>query len=125
MLERGVKESRKPHRALYGLSVGSNRCRTTDSQWCRVAKGRPNVVGDPVLGRKVDLLKELWRDGNASGSPESSQSSIFVVMVVVQVIAAVDGAAAGVVLLDIGHVVGGHVDGMQGGQFVDVEMMYS
>jgi hypothetical protein len=40
-------------------------------------------VRDPVLWRKVDLLEELWRNRETSGSAESVESSLLVVVVVV------------------------------------------
>jgi len=86
--------------------------KTNNSQWSWVAKSRPDVVGDSILGREIDLLKQFRGDGNASGGPNSPQCRLLGMMVVVKVISAVDRITASVVLFDIGHV--RHVDGIQG-----------
>ena len=36
-------------------------------QWSRVAEGPAKFTFDLVLRRQVHLLKELWRNGDASG----------------------------------------------------------
>jgi hypothetical protein len=66
-----------------------------------------------VLGRQVDLLEELWGDGETAGSAESTESGIFIVMVMVEVVAtsvpgAVDRVTTGVVLLYIWGVAARH-----------------
>jgi len=45
-----------------------------DIHGCRVAKGLAEVALDIVLRRQVELLKELGRDGNATGRAHSVES---------------------------------------------------
>ena len=63
-----------------------------------------------ILWGQVDFFEELWRDGETSGRAESAQSSVFVVVVVVQVITAsipgtIDGVTTSVVFLYVWRVV--------------------
>jgi hypothetical protein len=69
-----------------------------------------------ILWGQVDFFEELRRDRETSGRAESAQSSIFVVVVVVQVItasipASIDGVTTSMVFLYVWRVVrhGGRV----------------
>lgn len=75
-----------------------------DLQRSWVTKCRSNVVGDLVLWREVDLFEKLWGNRKTSGSPESPQCRILIVMVVMKVVLAIDGIAAGMVFLDVWEV---------------------
>ena len=51
----------------------------------RVTKGPAEITLHVVLGREIDLLKQLGGDGDGSGSANLPQSGIGIVVVVVQV----------------------------------------
>ncbi len=108
---RRVRSHRVPCRRVRRRSSGTD---LEDIQWRRVAESRSNIIRDSIFGRQVDLLEELWSDGNAASCSQSFQSRIGVVMIVVKVVSAIDGAAAGMVLFDIWHMVGsGHFAGIR------------
>lgn len=44
--------------------------------WRRVTKCLAEITSDFVLGRKIDLLEEFWRDGNAAGCTDFPQGSV-------------------------------------------------
>ena len=88
-LERGVRDSKKPARALRSPLVIVLTCSGIvfrDLQGCWITKGRPDVVRDSVLWREVDLLEELRRDRQAAGCSQSSKRSIFIMCVVMQIV---------------------------------------
>lgn len=57
-------------------------------QWGRIAKRLSQLASDSVLRREVDLLEQLWRDGQAAGRSESAKRKIrigvFVQMLMVE-----------------------------------------
>lgn len=45
-------------------------------QGCRVAKGAADVTLHFILGRKIELLEEFWRDRDTAGSPNLAQRGV-------------------------------------------------
>lgn len=88
---RGVSESRNPTRALLTSATAST-TRPCDLQRSRVTKRLSELALDLVLGRQVELLKQLRRNGNAAGRPDVAQSEVLV-HVVTQVLVSVRRAA--------------------------------
>ena len=41
--------------------------------WCRIRKLAPEIASYPILGLKVKLLKELWRNRNTSRCPDPTE----------------------------------------------------
>jgi len=39
--------------------------------WCRVTECSPQITADLVFRRQIELLEELWGNGDASGSPDA------------------------------------------------------
>jgi hypothetical protein len=71
-----------------------------------VAQRGPEAAGHSILGRQVDFLEELGRDGQAASCPKSPQGCLFIVMIMMQIVRpiafhAVDRVSAGMVLLHI------------------------
>lgn len=67
-------------------------------QRSRIAKGLSELAGDFILGRKIDLLKQFWRNGQTAGGPNLPQRllgvHVFVEMVAWQVISPATAAGA-------------------------------
>jgi hypothetical protein len=53
-----------------------------NSQWCGVSESLAKVTGDLVLRREIDLLEQLWRDGDAARSLDLPERGIGVHAVV-------------------------------------------
>ena len=87
--DRGVSESKKPTSALCEVSKCQSSFVVLHLHWSRVADGLSELTRDLVLGRKVDLLKQLRGDGQAARGLDLPQR-IIGIMVVIEMIACND-----------------------------------
>ena len=56
------------------------------SHWCRVTDSLSELTSDLVLRREVDLLEQLWGDGQAARGADLPQRIIGIVVVVEMVV---------------------------------------
>lgn len=81
-IDNGVRESKKPESALRGVRLRQMWWERRSLQWCWVTNSLAELSSDLVLGRKVDLLEELGRDGQAARSADLPQRIVCIVIAV-------------------------------------------
>ena len=102
--DKGVRLRRKPMRALskyqhadpiHNLEIGN-----INIQWRWITESLPQLTTGSVLWRKVELLKELWRDGDTSGGPDSLECCTRIMIFIEMLVATHVAVAVREVLLE-------------------------
>lgn len=67
-----------PRALCEGVSIKLGKHRERDLQGSRVAEGLSQITSNAVLWRKIDLLEQLWRDGQAASGSDTIQGMAWV-----------------------------------------------